>query len=262
MDEPLESQNQIENPNPSASTRGRFVLVLIILGVAFSLYLIAASSRGLFPFSKEIAVSLTPTPTATPVPDEIANWKTYRNEEFGFEIRHPVDWQFKQYNDKSFLISNPASFFTVLIFYENNTQKLSLKDFVSQKVSDANSEDIGGIKYEREFSTTVGNDISAYELYGVFAYDQEDEYIYTANGDTIFRFSFPVPEENQNFSNPKQIPIDNQTAHQILSTLKFIEPNQSDQPCIQVVTTARNLQTGEIKDFPTPCDVPEGWQEI
>lgn len=32
--------------------------------------------------------------------------------------------------------------------------------------------------------------------------------------------------------------------------------------CIQVITPARNPQTGEIKEFPTPCDVPEGWEVI
>ena len=32
--------------------------------------------------------------------------------------------------------------------------------------------------------------------------------------------------------------------------------------CAQVVTPARNPSTGEIKEFPTPCDVPEGWVEI
>ncbi|HYE22421.1 MAG TPA: hypothetical protein VD998_02405 [Verrucomicrobiae bacterium] len=32
--------------------------------------------------------------------------------------------------------------------------------------------------------------------------------------------------------------------------------------CIQVITPARNPFTGEIKEFPTPCDVPEGWERI
>lgn len=32
--------------------------------------------------------------------------------------------------------------------------------------------------------------------------------------------------------------------------------------CIQVITPARNPETGEIQEFPTPCDVPEGWEEI
>lgn len=32
--------------------------------------------------------------------------------------------------------------------------------------------------------------------------------------------------------------------------------------CIQVVTPARNPETGEIREFPTPCDVPDGWEKI
>ncbi len=32
--------------------------------------------------------------------------------------------------------------------------------------------------------------------------------------------------------------------------------------CIQVITPARNPQTGEIKEFPTPCDIPAGWEKI
>jgi len=36
---------------------------------------------------------------------------------------------------------------------------------------------------------------------------------------------------------------------------KFVEP----AACIQVVTTAQNKTTREIREFPTPCNVPEGW---
>lgn len=32
--------------------------------------------------------------------------------------------------------------------------------------------------------------------------------------------------------------------------------------CIQVITSAKNPATGEIKDFPTPCDVPDGWVPV
>jgi len=33
-----------------------------------------------------------------------------------------------------------------------------------------------------------------------------------------------------------------------------------DTYCAQVITPARNPQTGEIKEYPTPCDVPAGWE--
>lgn len=32
--------------------------------------------------------------------------------------------------------------------------------------------------------------------------------------------------------------------------------------CAQVITPALNPETGEIVEFPTPCDVPEGWELI
>ncbi|MDQ5962297.1 MAG: hypothetical protein QG653_104 [Patescibacteria group bacterium] len=32
--------------------------------------------------------------------------------------------------------------------------------------------------------------------------------------------------------------------------------------CAQVITPGRNPQTGEIKEFPTPCDVPKGWDVL
>ncbi|MFQ6049892.1 MAG: DUF5667 domain-containing protein [Candidatus Paceibacterales bacterium] len=32
--------------------------------------------------------------------------------------------------------------------------------------------------------------------------------------------------------------------------------------CIQVITPAKNLKTGECKEFPTPCDVPAGWVKV
>lgn len=37
-------------------------------------------------------------------------------------------------------------------------------------------------------------------------------------------------------------------------------PNDDGTFCAQVITQARNPQTGEVKDFPTPCDVPNGWE--
>lgn len=34
------------------------------------------------------------------------------------------------------------------------------------------------------------------------------------------------------------------------------------QVCAQVITRAKNLATGEVREFPTPCDVPQGWVTI
>lgn len=40
-------------------------------------------------------------------------------------------------------------------------------------------------------------------------------------------------------------------------------PQSSDgQFCIQVITPAKNPATGECREFPTPCDVPENWEQV
>jgi hypothetical protein len=56
-----------------------------------------------------------------------------------------------------------------------------------------------------------------------------------------------------------------QTCDDTLNAIfKTYKPNADTQSggsvsCTQVITRAKNNKTGEIKDFPTPCDVPDGW---
>ncbi|MBP9669358.1 MAG: hypothetical protein KBE09_03645 [Candidatus Pacebacteria bacterium] len=42
----------------------------------------------------------------------------------------------------------------------------------------------------------------------------------------------------------------------------FMGPERPETSCAQVVTTAKNPQTGEVQTFSTPCDVPPEWQLI
>ncbi len=37
---------------------------------------------------------------------------------------------------------------------------------------------------------------------------------------------------------------------------------KEDSMCIQVIQPAINRETGQCKEFPTPCDVPSGWEKI
>ena len=40
------------------------------------------------------------------------------------------------------------------------------------------------------------------------------------------------------------------------------EPAGDATVCAQVITPARDTKTGDIREFPTPCDVPDGWEII
>ncbi|MEK7212383.1 MAG: hypothetical protein AAB686_01775 [Patescibacteria group bacterium] len=39
-------------------------------------------------------------------------------------------------------------------------------------------------------------------------------------------------------------------------------PKNDLRMCVQVITPAKNPETGEIREFPTPCDVPPGWTPL
>lgn len=47
---------------------------------------------------------------------------------------------------------------------------------------------------------------------------------------------------------------------------KLIPPTDistdSGKICAQVITLAKDPETGECKEFPTPCEVPEGWEKV
>ena len=68
----------------------------------------------LWPF--EVPVELIPTPTPRPAvlpsSEDVAlqGWQTYRNEEYGFEVKYPNDWQiYKQSTSELFGLSKEYS---------------------------------------------------------------------------------------------------------------------------------------------------------
>ncbi len=41
------------------------------------------------------------------------------------------------------------------------------------------------------------------------------------------------------------------------------EPTENgERLCVQIITPAKDPVTGRTEEFPTPCDVPEGWEII
>ena len=62
------------------------ILAVLILGlVGLVAYLVL----------KQQTPSLYPSPTPTQTPDPIANWKTYNDSTYGFSIRYPPGWIYK-----------------------------------------------------------------------------------------------------------------------------------------------------------------------
>jgi hypothetical protein len=74
------------------------VLKVLILIVVFLLVGIGGVYAGMQISKKQTQIPLTPQTTEAPiisptlVPDETANWKTYRNDKYRFEFKFPDDW--------------------------------------------------------------------------------------------------------------------------------------------------------------------------
>lgn len=85
-------------------------------------------------------------------------------------------------------------------------------------------------------------------------------------GIVVAYFSYPkldpitLPEEAIQYQLPQK-PERNIVEQQVPDDIKNRDQTKNEQEsfCIQVITTAKDPITGETKDFPTPCDVPEGW---
>lgn len=73
-----------------------------VLGVAVYLAKIKAIRNN------QPQVSISPKPTSTPVvKDDTSDWKIYRNEEYGFEVKYPIrDWIISEYHDDNCFIVN------------------------------------------------------------------------------------------------------------------------------------------------------------
>lgn len=64
-----------------------------------------------------------------------------------------------------------------------------------------------------------------------------------------YLFFFPLLSQAPDQAQPEAAP-------------ELTQEEQDKEFCIQVITPARNPSTGEIVEFPTPCDVPDGWEPV
>jgi len=80
------------------------VIVIVVVGGGYWVY-------------QSITPSGEPTKEGQITEDRIAGWKTYRNEEYGFEIKYPDSWLAREF------VSNPGQIFGIVFSEKEGTEK-------------------------------------------------------------------------------------------------------------------------------------------
>lgn len=114
MDQPINNQPTppapTVNPPPPVTSvpKKNFPLILVVVlilvaiasGIVIGKYFLGQKAS---PSTNQVVPTLTqPTLIPTPTPDLTADWKTYRNKEFGFEFKYPADWKLNELKNPPF----------------------------------------------------------------------------------------------------------------------------------------------------------------
>jgi hypothetical protein len=196
-------------------TNWKYILIVLILAVVVG----GGISGYMRYFNKEIiSISQFPEikkPEKPKIEEGITNWKTYRNEEYEFEIKYPMDWEI----EKALMTPKPIVAFSPLgkgcffIYIEDIPRERELKDYLRE------------LDERREFNFGNQKEI---EFLGLPAI-QREEYVkysetflttYVKKENLIFKFYFCSSLSPAQFGVTEE---DRKLNNQILSTFRFLE---------------------------------------
>ena len=144
---------------------------------------------------------------------DISDWKTYQNEEFGFEIKHPENWEVTTGEDESWhkdvfyitghSIKDPF-YAPIAITVRSNEKRLSIKEWYQEYYPNGDVSRLQEVKFDKT------NGMRKLSLWS----DGLDGF-YFSNKDKIYSVSIMDLQENAE----NQIMMN----EKLLSTFKFIE---------------------------------------
>ena len=81
----------------SLKTNWKYLAIVVVLGLLGSGGILLLKVKQPMPFPPQVVQQTSP-PAPSPQPQTLdtSGWQTYRNDEFGFEVRYPKDWSLQE----------------------------------------------------------------------------------------------------------------------------------------------------------------------
>ena len=199
-------------------------ILLVFLSSLATYLIVKSSSTNQSPIGSSTPVIQTsPTPSPT---DETANWETYRNDKYGFELKYPSDFHYTEYykeDDKP--ISTDIDLKYKFLLTDSKNEWFVQLSVPSEKQTPTELLN----KFPREYYSTSStfdlNNISGLKVkYGGPEEDVDNMVLFNSSDDDLFWFELHSVTDKQKLIEKVNL------FNQILSTFNFLnKENQSSE---------------------------------
>ncbi|MEK7510498.1 MAG: hypothetical protein AAB567_03030 [Patescibacteria group bacterium] len=229
----MEQQNQqpiqkTENKSP-IKTNWKYIAIVVVFGLTAVGGILMLKTMQPAPVEPPSVVQQTLPPFPQSQPLDTANWQTYRNEEFGFEVRYPPSYDQNEFCRPSSEAERARILIGPITFYKIDMKGMTFVEYVDKVVREEEEyyrerfkQKLPGGYIESKTPIILGErEAMRIISHACGAGCYNPHVIYVQNGSDILKIIYDDGIMNHCPFNSYELP--SEVADQILSTFRFVE---------------------------------------